>query len=281
MTTGIFQHETMATEFVIHIAGHSPSYARHAAASAFRELDCLESELSRYVESSDISRANGLALGESTVISDNAFECLWLAVEAFEATAGAFDAAYASKRVGSDDQRARVGFSLERATHTLVSHAEKLQLDLGAIGKGFALDRLAEHLAEWDVNAACLQCGGSTVLALDPPEGERGWPVTFHGEKIALARGALSASGLSVQGEHIIDPRRKGVAERGTRTWAWAPSAAWSDALATAFFVMSDEEIEAFCCQHPEVGGAVLTTSGQVHEWHAGQAMRAGSAREF
>ena len=64
-------------------------------------------------------------------------------------------------------------------------------------------------------------------------------------------------SGLAVKGSHLRDPRTGGTAARATRVWALADSAAVSDALSTAFFVMSDTEIAAFCAAHPEAGAAI------------------------
>eukprot|EP01035_Chromulina_nebulosa_P055709 gene55709-76352_t len=81
----------MATTFAIVIAGHERDYARQASAAAFRELDRLENELSRYVESSDIARANRLARGQTIPIGDDALHCLLLAADASLATDRAFD----------------------------------------------------------------------------------------------------------------------------------------------------------------------------------------------
>src|ERR1017187_444868 len=79
MSRAVFRHEAMATFFEITVAGREEAYARQAAGAAFRELDRLEGELSRFVESSDIARANRLAFGGSLVIGDDALECLLLA----------------------------------------------------------------------------------------------------------------------------------------------------------------------------------------------------------
>ena len=98
MNWPVFRHEAMATHFEIAIAGQIETYARQAAAAAFRELDRLESGLSRYLESSDIGRANRLARGETITIGDDTLECLLLAADAAIATDRAFDAAYASER---------------------------------------------------------------------------------------------------------------------------------------------------------------------------------------
>ena len=81
-----FHHEAMATTFAIVIADHPRDYARQAAAAAFRELDRLESELSRYVESSDIARANRLAAGETISIGEDALHVLLIAADASLAT---------------------------------------------------------------------------------------------------------------------------------------------------------------------------------------------------
>ena len=262
-----FQHEAMATTFALTIADQSAEYARQAATAAWRELDRLENELSRYIESSDIARANRLAIGETTTIGDDALECLLLAAEVSVATRNAFDVAYASIR--SPDQPIGVpAFTLDPAAHALTSCVPRLHLDLGAIGKGFALDRLAALLAEWEITSACLQSGGSTALVLAPPLAHIGWAIGI-GEgpthrSLTLSHVALSGSGIAVKGEHLVDPRTGQPAARSERAWALASSAAVSDALSTAFFVWSDTEIAAFCSAHPEIGGAIATSDQRL-----------------
>jgi len=255
-----FRHEAMATAWQITVAGQAPRYAQQAATAAWRELDRLESELSRYIESSDIARVNRLAEGEATIVGEAAFECLRLAAEMQALTRGAFDATYASEPRGhgaATPQR----FDLDPAAHTVISRTSRLHVDLGAIGKGFALDRLAGVLREWDVTSACLHSGGSTALAVGAPPGALGWPVGLGddpgAQSIALVSAALSGSGTAVKGEHIVDPRAGGTGARRERVWSLAPQAAVADALSTAFFVFADTEIAAFCAAHPEFGAAV------------------------
>jgi thiamine biosynthesis lipoprotein len=267
MSGSVFKHEAMATYFEITIDGRDEAYARQAAGAAFRELDRLEGELSRFVESSDISRANRLALGESAVIGDDALECLLLAAAVAHETGRAFDPAYDSERGPECPGEAPV-FTLDPAEHVITSRARRLHLDLGAVGKGYALDRLAEVLSDWEVESACLNSGGSTALALAPPPSRAGWPIGLgEGDarrELLLSGSALSGSGTAVKGAHLIDPRTRRPADRTSRAWASSPSAAVADALSTAFFVMADAEVAAFCAAHPDVGAALVRSDGSL-----------------
>ena len=257
-----FHHEAMATTFAILVADQPLEYARQAAAAAWRELDQLESELSRYVESSDIAGANRLARGETLALGEDALECLLLAAGFSVATNRAFDVAYASQGVPNDQPP----FTLDPDNHTLTSHAERLHLDLGAVGKGYALDRMAAILRDWQISSACLQSGGSTALTLAAPQNTPGWPVGIGDNEanriLSLRDAALSGSGVAVKGSHLLDPRTRAPAKRVNRTWALAPTAAMSDALSTAFFVMSDAEVGEFCRGHSEIGAGLIDGTG-------------------
>lgn len=278
MTWETFHHEAMATDFAIYIAGHPADYARQAATACWRELDRLENELSRFLPTSDISRINRLARGETTVIGEDVLQCLILAANVTIATHHAFDPAYASQHASTEPEPA-VPFTLDPDTHTLTSQVQKLHLDLGAIGKGYALDVLAQVLADWQITTACLQSGGSTALILDAPEGWAGWTIGVGDDdnrrEVTLTRAALSGSGVAVKGQHVRDPRTRQAAPRQSRVWALAETAALSDALSTAFFVLSDDEVAAFCEAHPDVGAAIsrpgkpLAVHGSLHRYLA------------
>jgi len=254
MTWPAFSHEAMATTFQVFVAGRPVDYAQQAASAAFRELDRIEQELSRFVESSDIAHANRLAQGESMVIGDDTLQCLLGAAQISALTDRAFDPAYASARPAGSDEPL---FALDPAVHRLTSLSTRLLLDLGAVGKGYALDRMAAVLAEWDIDSACLQSGGSTVLALGAPPDATGWTITIGAESLCLRARAASGSGLAVQGNHLIDPRSGTPAARTRLVWSFADNAADSDALSTAFFVMSDEAVFEFCRRHPAYGTVV------------------------
>jgi thiamine biosynthesis lipoprotein len=245
--------EAMATTFKVTLAHGDAVYARQAGAAALAELDRIEGLLSRFVESSDISRINGLERGSGTVVQLDTFDCLRIALEVHRETGGAFDVAYGSRGPWS----ARPRFELDETSHTVRVLDDGVRLDLGGIGKGFALDRMAALLADWDVTAALLAASTSTVLAAGPPPGADGWPIVFgpdgKTQKLCLKDRAFSGSGTAVRGSHIMDPRTRRPATGAIRAWAGAPTAAVADALSTAFMVMSETEVRDYCRRHPEI----------------------------
>lgn len=274
MSIHVFSHEAMATHFEVAIDGPDREYARQAAAAAFRETDRLENLLSRYLEHSDISRANRLLRGGTTTISDEALEVLLISADLTLATQRAFDPTYKSQRPADLATDAPL-YTLDPENHLITSQAERLHLDLGAVGKGFALDRMGDVLREWGLTSACLNAGGSSVLALETPpaEGPRGWSAGLGegaGEReIPLLAASLSGSGTAVKGSHLFNPRTGGTAARHTRVWALAPNAAQADALSTAFFVMDEPEVAALCAVHPQIGGALTQPDGGLKTFGA------------
>jgi thiamine biosynthesis lipoprotein len=250
----------MATRFSLIISHPDLAYARQAAASAFAELDLIESRLSRFVEHSDISRINQLGAGQSTLVAPDTFDCLRLALEVQRDTHGAFDIAYASR--GKGPGRPTPVFELAADEPAVRVLADGARLDLGGIGKGFALDRMGALLKDWETDVALLCASTSTFLGLAAPPGATGWPISFGAahapRRSTLVHRAFSASGRAVKGDHIVDPRSGRPADRWVRCCAAAPAAALADALSTAFMVMCKMEIRAYCERHPDVSAYVL-----------------------
>jgi thiamine biosynthesis lipoprotein ApbE len=178
-----FSHAAMATVFEVHCVHADARYAAQAAQAAFALVDRLEREMSRFIENSDISRINHLAAGQSTRVSPTTLECLEIAWHVYGLTGGAFDVS-----VGSGLER----LLLEPDGFAVHARQEGARLDLGGIGKGYAVDRMAEVLSEWEIPRALVHGGYSSVLALEPPPEEEGWPLTFRapgpGDDRVLAR---------------------------------------------------------------------------------------------
>ncbi|MGD0745747.1 MAG: FAD:protein FMN transferase [Verrucomicrobiota bacterium] len=239
----VFNHHAMATQFQVRIADEERTYAGQTAQAAFALADELESRLSRFRANSDIAQIAQLAAGEKLRLSEPAFACLEIAKRMEAVTRGAFSVAAAALKT----QPARPRWSLVKKEFSIRCDGGCLEFDLGAIGKGFALDRMAEVLREWSCPAFLLVAGGSSILAGDAPAGSSGWSCGLGEDNSArrhwLSRVSLSGSGLTVKGEHIFDPRTGLPGSRRNRAWALSTSAAESDALSTAGMILTEAEI--------------------------------------
>ena len=272
-----FRHEAMATEFEITIAQPDvdPVYAGSAAAAVFAEIDRLEEELSRYKSTSDIARISHLKKGESATVGLATWDCLSLAKAVHAETQGAFDITIGPlmslwrnedgtprqpSEAELDEAREHIGtalFDLEPEGMRVISKADSIAFDLGAVGKGYALDQCIGVLDDWSITNVLLNAGDSTIHGLGAPPGDPGWIVTIGGDQtqsLRLRDRALSSSGFAVKGAHIMDPRSfRPVPVRETRTHVVAPTAALSDALSTAFLIMDTPSIRALCQRFPGV----------------------------
>lgn len=121
-------------------------------------------------------------------------------------------------------------------------------LELGGIGKGYAVDRMVEALRRLGTRSALVNFGGSSIAALGPPPEEPGWQVWVRRRSaldgpLVLRDMALSTSGSLGESErvagrrigHIVDPRTGRALERWAQATVLAPTAteaeAWSKAL--------------------------------------------------
>jgi thiamine biosynthesis lipoprotein len=244
-----FNHRAMATYFEVRIADEERTYAAQAAQAALDLLDKLESRLSRFRAHSDVAQIAELAPGETMRLSEPAFACLEIAKKMESATLGAFSVTAAALQSQSSLPR----WDLLPVELSIRCESGRLQFDLGAIGKGFALDRIAELLRSWDCPSFLLVAGGSSILAGDPPQGTPGWSCGLGDDhaphRFFLTHTSLSGSGLAVKGSHILDPRSGRAAMRQNRAWALADTAAESDALSTACMVLSEPELDQLLAQ--------------------------------
>jgi thiamine biosynthesis lipoprotein len=276
-----FSHEAMATVYEVYTVHADREYAGQAAHATFELVDRLERELSRFLPNSDITRINHLDAGESTCVAPSTLECLVIARHMFDLTSGAFDVSIGT---GLTELELDAEESVVRATRRGV------RIDLGGIGKGYAVDLMAEELEEWGLDASLVHGGFSSVLALEPPASHDGWPLTLSDpgapsqvlERLTVRQTALGASGLR-KGDHIVDPRT-GQPVRGRRA-AWvavprpresalaarpqpqhrAAAAAVTDALTTACMLLPVDRIQALCASSAGVEAWVLDHAQLLH----------------
>jgi thiamine biosynthesis lipoprotein len=279
----------MACRFEITLAIEDAAFVP-AARTALDQIDALEQELSVFREESVISTVNRSAASNAVQVPGHVIGLLSRCQQLYEETRGAFDATTTplsrcwgflrrEGRVPEDssieEARAKVGFDavqLDRKERTIRFSRPGIELNLGAVGKGYALDRVAVELRTGGVRHVLLSAGRSSLLALGGRDG--GWPVDVVSPLVSerpLARlwirdGAVGTSGCGEQfviadGRrygHVIDPRT-GWPARGVLTASVAASKAeLADALSTAFFVGGVELARTYCAAHPGVL-AILT----------------------
>ncbi|WP_254510626.1 FAD:protein FMN transferase [Anatilimnocola floriformis] len=289
--------DAMACEFEIFFDPVRYPSGADVSVAALDLVAALEDQLTVYRDTSEVARLNAIASFRAVPVETGLFELLQKAKTLSRQTGGAFDvtAGQLSKtwgfyrragRMPSADEieeaLATVGYEqLELAADQQSVQFLKpgMEINLGAIGKGYALDRAADMLKEKELCDCLLHGGNSSVLARGHREGDAGgWTIalkhplrpTERFAEFTLRDQALGTSGSGTQyfhhgGRrygHIIDPRNGWPAEKILSSTVIAPTAAEADAFSTALYVMTLDEAAAFAQQRPDVA-ALLTTFGK------------------
>jgi thiamine biosynthesis lipoprotein len=285
----------MACTFEVFLnAGQYPQ-GTAVALAALDLVDQLEDQLTVYRESSEVSSLNLAAAFTAVEVEPRLFALLERALQLYQETNGAFDVTAGrlstvwgfTRRAGTIPAADALTVALECVGSEYVELDPEgprvrfkrpgLEINLGGIGKGYALDRCAELLAGAGIEDVLLHGGNSSVLARGShaAAGEAdGWLIGVRNPlrpdrrlgHLRLRDRALATSGSGTQffvheGRrygHILDPRTGWPAEGVLTVSVLAASAADADALATAFYVLGPAAAESYCRTHPEVGMVML-----------------------
>jgi thiamine biosynthesis lipoprotein len=281
-------HETrpaMGTSFEVYLYAPDRAAAKELFELVFVEVERLEGALSNYRPSSEISRINRLAGRQKVTTDPEIFGLIERSLAFSRQTTGAFDITVGplTKAWGffrgqgglpSEKElvraRARTGWrfvELDVDSRMIRFLRPDIELDLGGVGKGYALDRVAAVLEARGVQTALVSAGQSSYLALGAPPGEKGWLVHVpHPEdrskrlsSVFLKDEALSTSGstekfFELEGRrysHIINPRTGYPVEGIVQVTVSSSTAESADALSTSLFVLG-----------PKNGRELLDTHG-------------------
>ncbi len=286
MTTVQLACEAMATRFELVLAGRREEALRAAGEEAIEEIHRLEAALSLYRPDSQIAEVNRAAASRPVRVTPEVFGLLRHALQLCEVTDGAFDITVAPllrawglmrgtgrmpDPASLAEARSAVGYRhvrLDAGLGTVSFAREGVMVDLGSIGKGYALDRAAELLREAGVERGLIHGGTSTAVALGRGDDGTAWKVAVTAPRLAAGPGAaerdrplsvveledesLSVSavwgkGFEAEGRyfgHVMDPSRGEPVSGALLAAIVLPSATESDALSTALLVRGEEMVE-------------------------------------
>jgi len=270
----------MGTRFELVLAGEDRSFLRAAGEEALAEIEACDRRLSRFRSDSVLSHINRTAALAPVQVDDELFELLVICEDVWRASSGAFDVSIGAWMQSDNSDvcpaneraEARVGWEsveLQRPQMRVSFAHPDLKLDLGAIGKGFALDSAARALADAGVARALLHGGTSTALAVGRPSDEHAWTISAGPERdaprVRLAHRALSVSAPrpgATSSAHVLDPLSGHAPSGHARAAVIAPNATLADAWSTALLVTGDlAGLPADC------DGAIAVASPSQLEW--------------
>jgi FAD:protein FMN transferase len=312
--------QAMATRFELILHGTDPIWLRAAGEEALDEVQRLEAQLSFYQPRSEISRLNARAHRKPVRVEPGLFRLLQRAQMLSRETEGAFDITVAPLMrcwgfIGGSGSRPDPAM-LEEARSLAGSHLiefnerdytvrfarEGMKVDLGAIGKGYAVDRAIEVLLEAGVTSAFLHGGTSTAYGLGTPPHEDSWKVVleipeYKGDPVpdatwfqraddsrleeerVLAVIGLKDESLSVSAPtgkafvmggkilgHVIDPRTGAPVQGAEMAAVVHKSATETDAISTALLVLGIKGTEQVGKINPEMRILVVGRQEGHHE---------------
>ena len=294
--TIVVGRDAMACRFEVCLNAGETRDGTALAVDVLDLVEEIEGRLSVYRDTSELSRLNAAAAAGWEPVSHDVFELLVRSRELHALTGGAFDVAAGAlvRAWGFLERRGRVpdaealAAARERSGMRLVELDPEgrrvrfvrpgVEINPGAIGKGWAVDRALDRLVEAGVASALVHGGQSSVRArgVHGPdlEGRRGWMVGLRdplrpGRRLATIRLVDRALGTSGSGTqffidrgrrlgHILDPRTGFPAEGVVSATVLAPTAADADALATALYALGTEGLDRIAPAGGPVGALVV-----------------------
>jgi thiamine biosynthesis lipoprotein len=188
------QKYAMGTVFEIAAYAESRAQASAAIDKAFEEIVRMDDLMSNYKSESALSRLNRSAHFQAQKVPLDLYRVIEQAVRFSRLSGGKFDitvaplvnlwkAALSGDSVPSEAQRQQVadcvGYQKIELTppDQITFRSSCMQLDLGAVGKGYAVDRAGQILQSSGIRNALINSGGSSILAMGSPPGQTGWLV--------------------------------------------------------------------------------------------------------
>jgi len=284
----------MGTRIVVELWADSAASGNKAIDAVIAEMERIDRDMSTYKPDSEVSQVNASAAKGPMKISVELFDLLTTALEYSRITDGAFDITYASVGFMYDFHAHRkpteeqiksalpaVNYRhivLDEKTHTIRFTQSGVRIDLGGIGKGYAVDRGIVILQSFGITHALVTAGGDSRIIGD--RFGKPWIIGIrHPDdktkviaKIPLQDTAISTSGdyeryFDAGGQryhHIIDPRTGHSASKVRSATIMAPTATRTDGLSKTAFVLGPEAAMKIYNRLDDVDAILVTPDGRV-----------------
>jgi len=293
-------HETalMGTDLRIVILSEDEAAAREAIAVAEAEMRRIEALMTDWDSQSQLESINRQAGIEPVRVADELLALLEESIELSELTGGKFDVTYAgagrlwdfraSPPALPDPEQvragaARVGYErlvVDREAGTAFLKEAGMRIGLGAIAKGYAVDRAVRLIEARGFEDFAVNAGGDLAARGRKSDSELWWVALQHPRKRGENLAILPMSNVSAvtSGDyerffeldgrrycHIIDPDTGWPANGCQSVTVLAPRTYWADALATGVFVMGPTEGLKLLESLAGIEGAIVDSSGELH----------------
>jgi len=284
----------MGTVFEIAAYDQSSQHASDALENAFQEIVRIDDLLSNYNPNSALSYLNHSAHFHSEKVPPDLYRVIEESVRFSKLSHGKFDISIAplvnlwKAAMGGEgtpslarQQAARACVGYEKIELTppdrITFHSPCMQLDLGAIGKGYAVDRAAEVLHSSGIRNALINAGGSTMLAIGSPPGQNAWLVHLRDPsqkvdpQVMLKDQSVSTSEQttpSLLGDdsagHVIDPNTGKPLKTRFSVSVIAQSGTASDALSTTSLLLGPTKGKELIQSMPGVSAIWISRDAQM-----------------
>ncbi len=274
----LMQGQTMGTTYSVKYVDNGKVEESLLVKKIAQLLEYLDSSMSTYQAGSELNALNNAAVGEAIVVSGELWQILLIAERLFQTTGGAFDPTVGPlvdlwgfgpldthdvipSQLEISALRSNVGFQHLKflPSRQSVEKMAAIRIDLSAIAKGFAAERVAELLLELEVANFLVEVGGE-LRGAGLNQGGDPWRVAV--EVPALARGGIQRvipvmdRGVATSGDyrnyferdgvrysHTIDPRTgRPIRHNLASVTVIRKDASEADALATAYMVLGADE---------------------------------------
>ena len=284
----------MGTRCYVELWADDPEKGNDAIDAVMAELRRIDNLMSHYKPESELSQINQYANQRPVQVDKELFDLIKLSTHFSQITEGAFDITYASvgylydypNHVHPTEAQIRANLPavnwrnmlLDEEHHSVRFEHAGMRIDLGGIGKGYAVDRGIEILKARGVTRALVTAGGDSRIIGDRMG--RPWLVAIrHPDnpnkvvtRIPLENSAVSTSGDyerffdedGVRYHHIIDPHTGHSASKVRSATVLAPTATQTDGMSKTAFVLGPEKALEIINRMPEYDAVFVLPDGRV-----------------